>query len=627
MSMLSGVKLKLVFLLALAGLAAPAQETSLKGKQADLVVVEKSEDSLLNDLKALLGSVGGDHAYNLFHKMLVSTFDAGIDRKRPMSAKVFNMFGAGGARTIYNLPINSGTVYFDKEIAEEVSSPEGTDVVKLPGMQAFLQSLAGMEILNKTANGNPSILELYEAAEGFLRQDEKSSNALISGTLDNVRDTEGLSDEDARKLLGQNQLVARFSPDPASLGERRASFDEWKAKSLADMKILEDETPANYELRKAMTAGGIEVVKELVLESSSMEAALRFDPVGTTAALKTALNASAGTGLALNVQKMGQMPNVFERVSNENSVNYVSIRLPLTPAQGRYLTTTRAYLDGSLTDVLTKGFIVYNATEKNEETQEEKKVRTEVKLKASDVAKEYFKLELKLYSKYLEESAKQGSYESVLRTRIGADAALTTVSGMRVGSAASLRPVLESFRTGLLASSVHLDEVKGDGIVIHSVDVPEDAMKWAQEIHANNPKLYVAEVTLAPGVETVWFSVGQDALPSLQAAIQEARSGKAVAVPPIYGQVSLLPVVNISKRIADQYGVPKGRTDKQAIAILAKALNDYGYQGTDRIRFSGVVTGDSLNTDVEIPASTLKALAKVIDYYIADALGQTSVEQ
>lgn len=272
-----------------AGRSADAAEID-SGDAARITAVARDSDlavEFIRETIGISGSANRPQAESLIE--LVDVFLIGVAPARPL--RIDLLTGPEPSRSRLSVPVANFRNFRNNNLV-----PAGIPVARIagePGMYRLGgQQGAAFDGYMRYLDEEPRTAEIVEAREDL--------DAAVGGPLVLAAGFDG---------------AVRLESDAAGVEARRLRYVESRERTLNDLRRREDETAAEFRLRKLLTGQRLEDYEQFYAEASRASADVGFDFEADTATVDVSLAAHEGTELASAIADVPNRPSLFGGVT------------------------------------------------------------------------------------------------------------------------------------------------------------------------------------------------------------------------------------------------------------------------------------------------------------------------
>lgn len=303
-------------------------------------------------------------------------------------------------------------------------------------------------------------------------------------------------------LLGKNYLIGgEMVNTPKGVEQRHAMFNHPKGvrdQSMSQLKPAKNESASDFEFRKLGTEHSLDVIEQYIAEGRHGEIGLTLDSDKKEMRADFALTAIADTPLGEAVRKIGEQPSRFAAIPrHEQPVLSGRFTMPLDALRRENLLETLQMMRKRRADAI-------DARTTPKQTAAQKAKNKEAVDLAIDMAEATVRAGL---SDMFGEIWSNGKTHTAV-------AGVHTPEGMRAVDVLKLMP--ESLSDQEL--KLEVDSV-GD-VTIHALTLSKEMYPTVGDFFGT----YQAYVGTSK--ESVWFAIGENALPELKTAIGQTAAAK-----------------------------------------------------------------------------------------------------
>ncbi|HTI51633.1 MAG TPA: hypothetical protein VL475_11800 [Planctomycetaceae bacterium] len=598
-------RLAIAALIAMGAGQARAESKSPIERSAEpaFTVVLPSVDMLYDDLKFVFDLAKDEKGYKTFRDTLDVYFE-GVERDRSGTLRVF--VGEEGLRTILSAPVKSEADY--KKFVEnlwdlDIKTDPPPTPAQLPQVPRDIQNR------QKTLHLQPSERIVFGLYDAFLKHGKGQVH--LGTRLEDVRAMQGELPKLATK---GDRLEIRLNGEQQSPDVRHRAFAKSKDSMLSDLTRDEDETEADFALRRALVAHQLGGPELLFSEARTATAGWTLLREKKKATLRAEVTGAKDTSLAKTIAGVGEHPDLFSGVAKAEAVLLSSVNAPIPPARSQ-----------SMGEVIRQARRV--ASEKIADSRDlddrQKKFDQDLADFAFDVT---------------DDIISEPVLNSVLRIWSGPNGALTTVGGARVADGQKFVERLHKLRGRSGQEAVELSIAKESGAEIHRLrlaGVPADF----QELFDRDGTMYVATAANA-----VWFALGVESLERLKHALHEASQPGKKSSSALAFEARLGPLAQAWDRIHsrrkkdapskadanDKKAKPeKSETLKGKVTHAKSVLSDLNLQevavhafqaGQDNLSLAVDRKGESLALTCEVDEGFLRFVGEALSKFVKENL-------
>jgi hypothetical protein len=472
--------------------------------------------------------------------------------------------------------------------------------------------LFGIDLKRKTS----TYYELSNAYIGHMRFLEGYAVIAAIRELVPARNFQPLDDATIKKyLLDKNKnlrvpglgfLLLNENGKPA---DRRKNFDEVKKELMAGISQAEDESKADFDLRKAMTELEIDELARYYADPKEIVITGTIDQQATAGKMTLDMLPDKDTNLASAVAAVATKPSYFAvQKAPENQVLSGTISLPLDPAQQKNASKViKLQLD--------RGYSHVDAD--NEATDEQKEALKKAMTLASDA---------------VDTTLKEHGLDGFMYCKPNPSGKHTLLGGLVMSKSGNLTELIKLMPSFPKPRKIAMDVEKQGDVAIHEFDFSEESQAAMVDFFGAG-KMYVGV-----GPNAAWFALGENALADLKAAIAANSTGGAQAPSPQFFSFSIkgapwvgwldrhdkkppAPPKKTIKQVSGTKGDEKPDTKQKlsSIPIRDLALQAFA-QGDDVLSMSLRKEGERVKGDLKADTGLLRFIGKAIASFSKDNL-------
>jgi hypothetical protein len=480
-------------------------------QQPSMTMVLKSVDELYNDLRYILMLSTGPKVPNAWTKLkdVLDLYVEGVDKTQPIV------------------------------IEYKVRNSKFKQVLQVPiqNLRAFLSNIKQLGVKTKPVPGAgvPDFYQVSGLTSGYLR--------VLGGKV-------AIFAEDRADLLGspaapaalvatlakQYDTGAAIENTPQGMPERKQAMQDIVKEVLASLKPSKDETPEEFQLRKATVEHQMAEIERFYVEAAQILMGWTTNAPQHVGVLNITLSTIPGTSLEKSLQLVGSAPSYFAGYQIDQNA----------PLSG--------VVNFALDELRQRNF---QASLKLSRPVALQQIAKNTKLDAQQ--KTHAQQVSDLIHDVLEHAATNGLLDGFVDARPAANNLYAAVGGLRVDGAIVLRG-LQGIKDGV---QMGVDR-EGD-VEIHSVALPANR-PGLEELFGKN-----AAILVGTSPQAVWYAVGPDAMPRLKEAIQKLTQPPTAKVPSpaLAFHVKFGPWVTVAERHRGPKKLKKGDIDIGKLALDA----------------------------------------------------------
>ena len=413
--------------------------------------------------------------------------------------------------------------------------------------------------------------------------------------------------------------------------QRIEAFAKYRDDTLAGIQQRADETDAQFALRRLNKQQSLEKLERVFVESSQITAGLTIDSRWDEGHAKLTLEAEPETPLADTLSRQAQQPSRFAGVVDpDNSILSGRVNYALGRMSMRHLVHRFDLMKTPLAERIdnTDGL-----------TDAHKSARKEITA---------------LILNLLTSSVGLDWCEAMIEITPHFNGKHTALLGCCAKETAAVATILKRLPDALRGCRTELDVDSAGEVAIHKLTISEGYPQALADFFGSTGELLevTGEVYVGAGPDSIWLSIGEDALAELKAGIEAAEQTPAADPDLTVARLdlNLLPVLRLMNRLRDDGDFDVRETLTKTLALIEpppqsdepdednpdeidsfdRILDDFEWRkiaieeldpDADRLHIDVQRVEDRLEAKASVESGILKAIGALIAQFARDYLG------